>query len=129
MGLLNYLLGTKAELLFTSGRCVFKMKASTITIGRNDKLHFDTIHQIAALVSPSHIDIVGDFTSNRQVSHKHVKLTWDTKLKRYSIEDLASKYGTKVNQASIIPGKKVVLQHQDKIELGKSIEFQILYNN
>ena len=126
MGLLDFFRGTKAQLIF--GRLIdtdvtIPLTEHEIIIGREKGTS-----GIPRTVwkEGTRIKII-DTTITRSVSRDHVKLTWDERLKGYTIEDLGSKLGTLVKSKPLPAGTQVLLQNKDKVILGQGIMFQIIY--
>lgn len=126
MGLLDFFRGTKAQLIF--GRLIdtdvtIPLTEHEIIIGREKGTSGipRTIWK-----EGTRIKII-DTTITRSVSRDHVKLTWDERLKGYTIEDLGSKLGTFVKSKPLPAGTQVLLQNKDKVILGQGITFQIIY--
>ena len=126
MGLLDFFRGTKAQLIF--GRLIdtdvtIPLTEHEIIIGREKGTS-----GIPRTVwkEGTRIKII-DTTITRSVSRDHVKLTWDERLKGYTIEDLGSKLGTLVKSKPLPAGTQVLLQNKDKVILGQGITFQIIY--
>jgi len=126
MGLLDFFRGTKAQLIF--GRLIdtdvtIPLTEHEIIIGREKGTSGipRTIWK-----EGTRIKII-DTTITRSVSRDHVKLTWDERLKGYTIEDLGSKLGTFVKSKPLPAGTQVLLQNKDKVILGQGIMFQIIY--
>lgn len=121
MSFLKRMRGIKAELVF--GSFTIDLKHEKMLLGRNADGSFNEL-QIYARTQGSSIVISKHVGT---VSRNHALLEWNDTQKEYTITDLSSTYGTKVNGKKIIPGKKVVLVNEDTVELGSWLRFTILY--